>query len=73
MAAQFDGAGRTAAAAGFISKLGLASGPFIAGRLLGADLGFGALINAALIGLAISMVLMLVAARRLDLASRAQA
>lgn len=66
MAAQFDKAGRTAAAAGFVSKLGLASGPFIAGKLLGADMGFSALINVALAGLALSMVVMLVPARRLD-------
>ena len=66
MAAQFDKAGRTAAAAGFVSKLGLASGPFVAGKLLGADMGFSALINVALAGLALSMVVMLVPARRLD-------
>lgn len=66
MAAQFDKAGRTAAAAGFVSKLGLASGPFAAGKLLGAGAGFSGLINVALIGLALSMVVMLVPARRLD-------
>lgn len=34
MAAEFDRGGRTAAAAGFVSKMGLASGPFLAGALL---------------------------------------
>lgn len=66
MASQFDGAGRTAAAAGFISKLGLATGPFAAGKLIAAGFGFAGLINVALIGLALSMVVMLVPARRLD-------
>ena len=66
MAAQFDGAGRTAAAAGFVSKLGLASGPFLAGKLLAGGAGFPELVNVALAGLALSMVVMLIPARRLD-------
>ena len=66
MAAQFDKAGRTAAAAGFVSKLGLASGPFLAGQFLAAGGEFSGLINAALILLAISMFIMLPPARRLD-------
>jgi Na+/melibiose symporter-like transporter len=66
MASQFDGAGRTAAAAGFVSKLGLASGPFAAGKLLAAGYGFSGLINAALIGLALSTIVTLLPARRLD-------
>lgn len=70
MASQFDGAGRTAAAAGFVSKIGLASGPFIAGKLLDAGAGFPGLINVALVGLALSMAVMLFPARRLDAASR---
>jgi predicted MFS family arabinose efflux permease len=52
MTAEFDKSGRTSALGGFISKLGLASGPMIAGRVLDGGLGFGSLINLALIGLA---------------------
>lgn len=66
MASQFDKAGRTAAAAGFVSKLGLASGPLLAGQLLAGGASFSDLINVALIGLALSAVVMLIPARRLD-------
>ena len=66
MSSQFDGAGRTAAAAGFISKIGLASGPLAAGLLLGADGNFALLINVALVTLLLSMLVMLWPARRLD-------
>jgi predicted MFS family arabinose efflux permease len=66
MTAEFDKSGRTSALGGFISKLGLASGPMIAGRVLDGGLGFGSLINLALIGLALSGFLMLFPARNLD-------
>lgn len=66
MAAQFDGAGRTAAAAGFVSKMGLASGPLLAGQLLAGGQGFPALINWAFAALAVSMVFILIPAFRLD-------
>ncbi len=66
MAAQFDGAGRTAAAAGFVSKMGLASGPLVAGQLLANGQGFSALINWAFVALAASMVFILVPAFKLD-------
>ena len=66
MAAQFDGAGRTAAAAGFVSKIGLATGPLVAGQLLGVDGNFALLLNVALATLAVSMVVMLLPARLLD-------
>ncbi|MBL4617913.1 MAG: YbfB/YjiJ family MFS transporter [Robiginitomaculum sp.] len=66
MTAEFDKSGRTSALGGFISKLGLATGPMIAGRVLDAGLGFGSLINLALIGLALSGFLMLFPARNLD-------
>lgn len=66
MSAEFDAAGRASAFAGFVSKMGLASGPMIAGAILGAGAGFGVLINAAILGLALSLVLMLWPARVLD-------
>jgi predicted MFS family arabinose efflux permease len=66
MTAEFDKAGRVTAFGGFISKMGLASGPMIAGQVLAGEGGFTGLINVALIGLAISMVLMLIPARMLD-------
>jgi len=66
MTADFDRAGRLSAFAGFISKMGLASGPLVAGMLLSAGLGFGTLINAALALLATSAVLMLYPAAVLD-------
>ncbi|MDZ4691826.1 MFS transporter [Terricaulis sp.] len=58
MAAEFDRSGRTAAAAGFISKMGLASGPFIAGVLLETT-NYDVLINAATLALALSALAML--------------
>ncbi len=67
MASQFDSAGRTAAAAGFVSKIGLASGPLVAGQLLGDTGDYGLLINAALVTLLASMLVMLVPARLIDL------
>lgn len=66
MAAQFDGAGRTAAAAGFISKMGLATGPLVAGFLLGDAANFTLLLNVALALLLLSMVVMLAPALQLD-------
>ncbi|MBA3069270.1 MAG: MFS transporter [Hyphomonas sp.] len=66
MTAEFDKAGRAAAFGGFVSKLGLASGPMIAGWILAGNGGFPLLINLALIALAISALIMLVPARLLD-------
>lgn len=66
MTADFDRAGRLSAFAGFISKMGLASGPVGAGVLLAADLGFGALVNTALVLLALSAAVMLYPAIVLD-------
>lgn len=66
MTAEFDKAGRAAAFGGFISKLGLASGPMIAGWVLAGTGGFTLLINLALIALAFSALIMLVPARILD-------
>jgi predicted MFS family arabinose efflux permease len=58
MAAEFDRGGRSAAAAGFISKMGLASGPFIAGVLLETT-SYELLINAASVALVFSAFAML--------------
>jgi len=66
MTAEFDKAGRASAFAGFVSKLGLASGPMVAGWVLAGDGGFPALINLAVAGLAISGLVMLVPALALD-------
>lgn len=73
MTAEFDAAGRASAFAGFVSKMGLASGPMIAGAILGGDAGFGVLVNVAIVGLAISLFFMLWPARRLDQARRSTA
>lgn len=69
MTAEFDKAGRMSAFGGFISKLGLATGPVIAGRILDAGFGFGSLINFALIALALSAAVMLLPASTIDKAS----
>lgn len=66
MTAEFDKAGRASAFGGFISKLGLASGPMVAGWVLAGGQGFAALVNLAVIGLGLSMIIMLVPARILD-------
>ncbi|RKQ96522.1 MFS transporter [Maricaulis maris] len=66
MSAEFDSAGRASAFAGFVSKMGLASGPMIAGAILGAGAGFGMLIWVAIAGLAVSLAFMLWPARVLD-------
>lgn len=65
MSAEFDRTGRTAAMAGFASKMGLASGPFIGGLLIG-DGRFDVLINVATLVLAVSTVAMLAPASLLD-------
>ncbi|MEO1041616.1 MAG: MFS transporter [Pseudomonadota bacterium] len=66
MTAEFDAAGRMSALGGFISKMGLATGPLVAGRALGADFGFGFLINGAIIVLAVSTLFMIVPSIVLD-------
>jgi len=65
MLSRLDGSGRLATLGGFVSKLGLASGPMLAGRLL-ADDDFNLLIAVAIVALALSGVAMLAAARRID-------
>lgn len=66
MTAEFDAAGRASAFAGFVSKMGLASGPMAAGAILGAGMGFDALVNAAIVGLVASLAFMMWPARALD-------
>lgn len=70
MTAEFDAAGRAAAFGGFVSKLGLASGPLVAGWLLQSGFGFPALINIALVVLLLSTFVMLLPALRLDRSRR---
>ncbi len=70
MASEFDGTGRTAAGAGVVSKLGLASGPLVASFILGSGAGFSVLINAALGALVLAMLLMLPPAFMLDRKAR---
>ena len=66
MASSYDSAGQAAAFAGFVSKMGLATGPFVGGALLGTNANYALLINIAVIGMAASMALMLGPARGLD-------
>ena len=55
LCSEFDKAGRMAALGGFASKMGLASGPLVAGRLLGDD-NYAILINVGAIAVALSLV-----------------
>jgi MFS transporter, DHA1 family, inner membrane transport protein len=65
LCAAFDPSGRTAALGGFLSKMGLASGPFVAAWLLDfAD--YAMLINVSAVALVASVPAMLVPARALD-------
>jgi len=66
MSAEFDKAGRATAFAGFISKIGLASGPLIAGWLVESKHGYPGMINFALIAFVLATLVMLVPARTLD-------
>ncbi|WP_386068225.1 MFS transporter [Tahibacter sp. UC22_41] len=65
MVSQLDRSGRLATVAGFVSKMGLASGPLLAGWVLRAG-GDHALITAAIALLACSAVAALAGAHRLD-------
>jgi MFS transporter, DHA1 family, inner membrane transport protein len=65
MSAEFDRAGRTAAMAGFASKMGLASGPFFGGMLINGHV-YGPLINTAALILVLSTLTMLGPAALLD-------
>ncbi len=63
MCAEFDQAGRTAALGGFVSKMGLATGPFVAAAFLDRA-GYPELITAASIAVALSLPFMFVPALR---------
>ena len=73
MSAEFDTAGRATAFAGFVSKLGLASGPLVASYIIESDVGYSGMINVALIGFVIAMAVMLVPAFMLDKSRREKA
>jgi MFS family permease len=65
MCAEFDASGRTAALGGFLSKMGLASGPFLVAWLLEvAD--YATVINVSSLVVALSVPAMLLPAWRLD-------
>lgn len=65
MCAEFDQAGRTAALGGFVSKLGLATGPFAAAWIMDRA-GYAELITFAAIVAALSLPFMFLPALRLD-------
>jgi predicted MFS family arabinose efflux permease len=65
MCAALDRSGQLAALAGFVSKLGLASGPLAAGLLLGED-NYPLMINIAVIALILGFAVTLLPARALD-------
>jgi predicted MFS family arabinose efflux permease len=58
--------GRIAAMGGFASKLGLASGPLIGGMLIGDSNNYALLINACFIGLAVGLVVTILAVKKLE-------
>ena len=63
LAATFDKYGQMAALAGFVSKIGLASGPLIASFLI-IDYGFNAIINLAAFGLLLGCILAVYASKQ---------
>jgi DHA1 family inner membrane transport protein len=65
MCAEFDRTGRSAAFGGFVSKMGLATGPFVAAWLMDHS-GYAELITLAALVVALSVPVMLVPAARLD-------
>lgn len=65
LAAAFDETGRTSALGGFFSKMGLASGPFIASLVLGEN-NYGLMINLSVVALFLSMTAVLWPAKLLD-------
>lgn len=66
LCATFDRSGRSAALAGLFSKLGLASGPYVAGLLLGNGSSYRPVVTLAVAALALSAVCGIVAARQAD-------
>jgi len=69
LTAEFDKAGQMAALGGFASKMGLATGPFAAGLLLGDD-NYARLINIAVLALMLSLVASILPALKGDRAAR---
>jgi hypothetical protein len=65
MCAQLDHNGQLTVLGGFCSKMGLATGPLLAGRLLVHD-DYGLLINATVAALIVCTAVVLPTARRLD-------
>lgn len=63
LAATFDKYGQMAALAGFVSKIGLASGPLIASFLI-IDFGFSVIINLAAFGLLLGCILAVYASKQ---------
>ncbi|WP_020401314.1 MFS transporter [Kordiimonas gwangyangensis] len=65
MCAAFDGKGQMAALSGFFSKMGLASGPFVAALVIGED-NYMLLINLAIGGIVLCLAVAAMPARLLD-------
>ncbi len=65
LTAEFDKAGQMAALGGFASKMGLATGPFAAGLLLGDD-NYARLINIAVFALIVALVASVIPAIKHD-------
>ena len=65
MASMLDRSGRMATLAGFVSGLGLASGPLVAGWLVQPD-NFVPVISVSLVFFVVAMVAMVVASKRVD-------
>lgn len=66
MAAKFDSAGQMAALGGFASKMGLATGPLVAGYLLSDTQDYHMLINVAAVVLGLCVFVAIYPARLLD-------
>lgn len=65
LTSEFDRSGQMAALGGFASKMGLATGPFVAGLLLGDD-NYARLINIAVVALIVSLVASVIPALKQD-------
>lgn len=71
LAAEFDKTGQMAALGGFASKMGLASGPMVAGILLGDGESYSVLINLGTVVLGASLVASILPALRQDRRAKA--
>ena len=69
LCSEFDKAGRMAALGGFASKMGLASGPMVAGALVG-EANYALLINVGAVVVLASLVVSAMPAIRQDRAAR---